>query len=319
MNPLKASLRFGGATAAAVALALLVSTQAAASSLDPEAAAQADVADVAAQVSAVAPDLGDTVPVTEAADGEFVSQGAVDLTAPADGDGTISLGNGDLAITLAPEASSAEGVLAQDGTLVYPADDTGVATAVQPLDSGVRIQTVLADADAATSFSYTLEGVDLAIQPDGSIALYPEGTLTSGVTATGIGFIDAPWAFDAAGAAVPTHYEVAGDTFVQIVEPPADAAYPVVADPTAWWGMYWNVSSTTANRLSALLYAGAGVAGIVSALITAGIVTAPGALATGLAAGIMAIGGAVLSYCNAAGRGIVIKKPWVGPVWCESR
>ncbi|WP_156784095.1 hypothetical protein [Corynebacterium timonense] len=44
--------------------------------------------------------------------------------------------------------------------------------------------------------------------------------------------IDAPWARDAAGKVLPTHYEVAGDTFTQVVEVnQPDVAYPIEADP----------------------------------------------------------------------------------------
>lgn len=45
--------------------------------------------------------------------------------------------------------------------------------------------------------------------------------------------VDRPWAFDAAGRPVATHYEVDPDSgdLVQVVEPSDDAVYPIVADP----------------------------------------------------------------------------------------
>ena len=45
------------------------------------------------------------------------------------------------------------------------------------------------------------------------------------------GIIVAPWAFDADGEAVTTQFKLNGDTLVQTVEH-ADAAYPVIADPS---------------------------------------------------------------------------------------
>lgn len=46
--------------------------------------------------------------------------------------------------------------------------------------------------------------------------------------------VDRPWAFDAAGRPVATHYEVDPDSgdLVQVVEPSDDAVYPIVADPS---------------------------------------------------------------------------------------
>lgn len=48
--------------------------------------------------------------------------------------------------------------------------------------------------------------------------------------------IAAPWAVDANGRRVPTHYTLDGDTLVQSVEVTAETAFPVVADPSLlWW------------------------------------------------------------------------------------
>jgi hypothetical protein len=49
-----------------------------------------------------------------------------------------------------------------------------------------------------------------------------------------VGGIEAPWARDADGRAVPTEYRIEGDSLVQTVRHQG-AAYPVVADP--WLGM----------------------------------------------------------------------------------
>lgn len=48
--------------------------------------------------------------------------------------------------------------------------------------------------------------------------------------------IEAPWAVDAHGNALPTHYELDGDVLVQKVETASDTAFPVTADPSwTWW------------------------------------------------------------------------------------
>lgn len=76
----------------------------------------------------------------------------------------------------------------------------------------------------------------------------------------------APWAFDANGTPVPTHYEVQGSTLVQVVDHTgAGIAYPVVADPTfitgtnVWFGGFYGAvrfNRTETNQIAA----GAGAA-----------------------------------------------------------
>jgi hypothetical protein len=45
----------------------------------------------------------------------------------------------------------------------------------------------------------------------------------------------APWATDAAGRSVPTHYELDGDVLVQVVEHQSgEFSYPIIADPSVW-------------------------------------------------------------------------------------
>lgn len=304
----------------ALALSLLATTQAAAAELDPTGRSAETAATAFAEAAPQAP--GELVPAATV-DGTFAaSSGSSSVVAPEDGTGELVV-DGALSIALPPEATTADGVLTDDGSLVYPAESTGASSVVQPLAGGVRIATVLEDASASMSYTYRLEGAVPVLQTDGSVLLYePTATLaplSAEQTPLPIGAIEAPWAVDASGAAVATRYEVVGDAVVQVVEPTAATEFPVVADPTAWWGMYWTMSSTTANRISAALYAGSGVAALASILIATGVVTAPGAVATGIAAAVMTIGGAVISYCNARGRGIVIAKPWVGPPYCYSR
>lgn len=49
--------------------------------------------------------------------------------------------------------------------------------------------------------------------------------------------IAAPWAVDAAGKTIPTHYELKNNQLFQIVETDANTVFPVTADPSwQWWG-----------------------------------------------------------------------------------
>ena len=69
----------------------------------------------------------------------------------------------------------------------------------------------------------------------------------------------APWAFDATGAPVDTHYEVRGRKVVQVVEPTADTVYPVTADPNVlWWA--WTATACAAS-LAPIVFGGAAAIG----------------------------------------------------------
>lgn len=73
-----------------------------------------------------------------------------------------------------------------------------------------------------------------------------------------------PWAYDAEGRPVPTHFEVHGQTLRQVVEPPSDTAYPITADPD------WKKVTTCAGTIiaNAALYIVPG--GIVARLLAKG-------------------------------------------------
>lgn len=62
-----------------------------------------------------------------------------------------------------------------------------------------------------------------------------------------------PWARDASGSDVPTHYEVVGNTLVQVVEHSNSFVYPVTADPRVgfeWWGVWSKLSKAETKSLA---------------------------------------------------------------------
>lgn len=90
-------------------------------------------------------------------------------------------------------------------------------------------------ADAPERFDFPIGGDVAALRPtgDGGVeALNAEGEL--------IATAPAPWATDANGVAVQTHYEINGTTLTQVVEHRGgNFAYGIVADP--WWNPFsWN-------------------------------------------------------------------------------
>ena len=143
-----------------------------------------------------------------------------------------------------------------DDTVVFTDQQAGVATTVQPLaNGGVRTSVTIAGPDAPHQYRFPVSldhGGSLALQDDGSVAIsnkvsYPGGHGTAGnvITRTVVtSTIAAPWAVDADGMAVPTHYSLEGNTLVQHVDLTATTAFPVVADP--FWSTAWHVAKCVA-------------------------------------------------------------------------
>jgi len=106
-----------------------------------------------------------------------------------------------------------------------------------------RILVVIGGPQAPTRYEFNAtlpEGASLNPTPDGGVEV---------VDASGeaIAFIEPPWAIDANGAAVATHFEVRGETLLQIIDHDG-AEYPVVADPSVQGDCGWVTCTTRFDR-----------------------------------------------------------------------
>lgn len=162
--------------------------------------------------------------------------------------------------------------------------------AVQTLDDkSVRIQTVIPNANAKHEFEYSL-GEDNTVMKsdDGEFFIFSfaeDGKFDQYQ-------VDEPWARDARGKMVPTHFELRDGNLVQIVETNPSTKYPVVADPRwKWWGAGWgekmNKSETkdvadqgTAAGLCVLLGGGVG-APVCAAMLSHVVQSAKNAVRSG--------------------------------------
>ena len=161
--------------------------------------------------------------------------------------------------------------MADDGTVVYASAGSPVSLAVQALPHALRAAVVLVDSSAPERYSLTFEGLTPTINPDGSVTL---STDSQADVVLEVASLDAPWARDATGTAVPTHYEVAHDTVIQVVDHVAHGnyAYPIVADPTVQYDcgsisctVRWNRTATRNIRDGSLV--GAGITTIAAAFV----------------------------------------------------
>lgn len=210
---------------------------------DTIAAVIADVAPTGESV--VAPDVVTTDSVT------FTGNTDVTVSIDADAPVTIESTGSTVEIALPVEIDVGDGVVANDGTVVFEDNGTDAHAAVQALDDdSVRLQTILESPGAPSTYTYTFsDGAELVPLDDGSVEVTE--TIAGGVIAV-IGLIDTPWAIDANGTSVPTHYTVDGNTLTQHVDHSDDYAYPITADPSIifGWAIYVKYSKSDVRTVT---------------------------------------------------------------------
>lgn len=180
---------------------------------------------------------------TKALDGTI---GATKVTVPTDPAAGISLGAGAEAISIGlPFAEHADSATVEaPGVVSYDNNNGSITVPVVENDGTVQINTVVNDADAPHRYTYPLEvpvGQSLRLNDaDGSAYVAGEDGTASALIAT-------PWAKDADGNPVRTHYEVQGNTLTQVVDFTRTTAFPVVADPSVSFGTYVVVTMSQAT------------------------------------------------------------------------
>lgn len=201
------------------------------------AAEVADALDGIEEVLSSSPDVAEP-----AGDGVVaaVSSDALTAVIPAVGSEGVALtvAEGEFKVSLPTDSSGEPAQQLDDGTVVYPSDQ-GSATAVVAGEHAVQMLTVISSSQAGTDYTYEVD-----LPAGGRIELTGEGgAVVLGASNEPVLAVPAPWATDAHGAAVDTHFVTDGRSLTQIVEHGrADVAYPVVADPI-WLavsvGIFW--------------------------------------------------------------------------------
>ncbi|WP_238076860.1 hypothetical protein [Rhodococcus erythropolis] len=76
--------------------------------------------------------------------------------------------------------------------------------------------------------------IPVTVPPGGHMSVSPDGTVTVfDADGNPVSTIDAPWAYDANGTPIPTHYEIRDGQLVQVVDTAGieNLLYPILADP----------------------------------------------------------------------------------------
>ena len=119
------------------------------------------------------------------------------------------------------------------GTLgITPTDTPSGHASVTPDEANNRYLITAQDPQAPNDYHFHLsmpQGSSAQPNRDGGVdVVNPAGRTTQTIAA--------PWAHDATGAPVPTHFTVAGNTLTQHIDPGPDSVYPIIADPAAKGG-----------------------------------------------------------------------------------
>lgn len=137
-------------------------------------------------------------------------------------------------VTIDTPAKGRGDVADDELTRVYSGQHDDSRVAVQPTADGVRAAIAIDSADAPERYPFELGGDAERLvldEQDGSVWVFGNGKEP-------LGRFESPWAYDAAGRTVPTHYEVSGTTLTQVVEHKAgDFSYGITADPK--WSKKW--------------------------------------------------------------------------------
>jgi hypothetical protein len=156
-------------------------------------------------------------------------------------------GWGPITIGLPYADRAAKAETSTSGTTTFN-NRNGSTTVPVALDGGIQISTVLAHPGAPRTYEYEFSLPDGAsIAPDGEDLLILNGS------GEPVAVVDSPWARDARGRDIATHYDLSGDTVIQVVEPTSEATYPIVADPKVtyyWWGISTKFDRSTTARLA---------------------------------------------------------------------
>lgn len=180
---------------------------------------------------------------------ELIADGySSEITIPKDGDEKIKLNDGEggaLEFGLPENTDGVDGIKTANGTVIYKCNDD-VSVGVQPLTEkagdeqidSVRVLITISDITAPHEYSFNFNLKDGERLVTAKEYMGPEYDTGEAYVINAKGeiesVIDPAWAKDANGNSVKTHYEVRGNSLIQIVEFNENTAFPVVADPTAW-------------------------------------------------------------------------------------
>lgn len=196
----------------------------------PVAAADDVVGDETGAALAIAGDLVLVAAALDESDSGFTASVAgsqVELPVDPQESLVLDAGEGEVAVELPTVTEIADGRVDESGAVVYESESSPVSLAAQATaDGGMQVMVVIGENDAPLEYRFGMTlpiGSTLQSTADGGAAVFgADGSVVSTVAP--------PWAIDAYGQSVPTHYRIEGTSLVQVIEH-RGFSYPVIGDP----------------------------------------------------------------------------------------
>lgn len=192
-----------------------------------------------------------TKTTSDSADSLKAASAGATLTIHKDAKKGVKLEQLGISVSLPNAYKAKHGKTVANGTVAYEGVN-GSANAIQANDDGsVRMLTVIDNPNAPTKYDYQLalpQGARLQLEQDGSVTIRKT---TAPNTEETLAVIDNPWAKDANGRAIQTHYTVHSSTLTQHIKHRVKGVvYPVTGDPRisrSWHGVTFYLSRNETN------------------------------------------------------------------------
>jgi hypothetical protein len=240
--------------------------------------------------------------------------------------GTVASTDGS-SVTIPGEDSDQLSFLSSDGVPAGMSLPVAAPVHTQVLEGGsARAIVQIDDASSPDSYAFDLalpEGVEPELQVDGSVDFVPSADVAQTLTAQGIdaemnfGGLDAPWAVDADGAPLDTHYTLTGTELVQHVSFTDTTSFPVMADPEMEWKGYFATLTYTESETLGMRDQGVIIAGMLATGAAMAAFGPPGAAIgaamVGIGAGSVGIIAATASNAVGDGRCLSLDVPSMMP------
>jgi hypothetical protein len=180
---------------------------------------------------------------TSVSDPVMASHGAGSVSIPNDAaEGIRVTSNAQTVIIGIPGRGTRNAHRIDRATVSYSGLGSAATISAEATATGARELITIAGATAPKTYDFQMTlpvDTDLVANNAGGYNVV-QGTHGASLN---LGSIPAPWAKDAAGKPVPTHYNVVGQTLVQTVDFSATTSFPVVADPS--YIVEWNCGYVT--------------------------------------------------------------------------
>lgn len=193
-------------------------------------AEQVNAVDAVAAIQGVVPELLSGL-AAASSDGDPAAAATVEgsrVEIPVNPTDGLSLGDSvSIGLPFARQASDATDSQLP-GVVAYDNKNGSTTVPLIKADGGVQINTVIENSSAPNRYDYPID-----VPADASLTQDANGTFAVvGADGSPLRVFGEAWAKDANGEAVPTHYEVRGNTLTQVFDFTEHTAFPVVADPT---------------------------------------------------------------------------------------